>query len=67
MLNMANYREMQINTIMKYYLTPVKMGITRKSTNNKHWRGCGEKATTCTAAGNADWYAGKQYGESLKN
>ena len=36
-------REMQIKTTVKYHLTLVRMGIIRKSTNNKCWRECGEK------------------------
>ena len=34
---------MQIKTTMRYYLTPVRMAIIKKNTNNECWRGCGER------------------------
>ena len=40
-------REMQIKTTVRYHLTLARMVITKKSTNNKGWRGCG----------NVNWYS----------
>ena len=36
---------MQIKTTMSFHVTPIRMGIIRKSTENKCWSGCGEKGT----------------------
>ena len=41
----ATVTEMQIKTIMRYLLTPVRMTTIKKSTNNKYWKRCGEKET----------------------
>ena len=37
--------EMKIKTTMSYNLKLVRMAAIKKSTNNKCWRGCGEKGT----------------------
>ena len=36
-------REIQIKTTRRCHLTPVRMAINQKSSDNKYWRGCGEK------------------------
>ena len=36
---------MQIKTTMRYHLTPARIIIIKKSTNNKFWRRCEEKGT----------------------
>ena len=38
-------REMRSKATVRYHFTPVRMAIINKSTNNKYWRGCGEKGT----------------------
>ena len=39
-------RKMQIKTTTRYHLTRVRVAIIKKSTNNKCWRGCGEKGVS---------------------
>ena len=36
---------MRIKTTLRYHLTPVRMAITKKSGDNRCWRGCGKIGT----------------------
>ena len=62
-------REMQIKSNMRYHLSPVRMAIINKSTNNKCCMGCGEREPSCTLGGCVSWYNhyGEQYGNTLEN
>jgi hypothetical protein len=45
--------EMQIKTMLRFHLTPVRIVIIKSTTNNRFWQGCGEKKPSFTAGGNA--------------
>jgi hypothetical protein len=36
-------KEMQIKTTLSFHLTPVRIAITKNTTTNMFWQGCGEK------------------------
>jgi hypothetical protein len=38
-------KEMQIKTTLRFHLIPVRITIISNTTNNRFWRGCGEKGT----------------------
>jgi hypothetical protein len=38
-------KETQIKTTLRFHLTPFRIAIIKNTTNNRCWRGCGEKET----------------------
>jgi hypothetical protein len=47
-------KEMQIKTMLKFHLTPVRMAIIKNTTNDRCWQGCSEKEPSYTAGGNVN-------------
>ena len=47
-------REMQIKTTMRYYLTPVRMTVIKKSTNINAGEGVEKREPSCTVGENAN-------------
>ena len=44
-------RQMQIITTIRHHITLAIMVISKQSTNNKYWRGCGEKGALRLSVG----------------
>ena len=62
-------REMQIKTMMRCYLTPVRMTIINKFTKSSASKKVEKREPFCTVGGNVDRcsHCGKQYGVTSKN
>ena len=57
-------REMHIKTTMRYHLTPVRMAIIKKSTNNNAGEDVEKKESPYSVGRNVNWHShyGEQYG-----
>ena len=62
-------REMQIKTIMRYCLIPVRMAIIKRLQMTNFDKDMEKRETLYTIGRNVIWYShsGKQYGGSSKN
>ena len=60
-------KEMQINTIMRCHLTPVRMAVIKKNTNTSVDQDM-KREPSYTVGGNVNWcsHCGKQYEGSQK-
>jgi hypothetical protein len=47
-------KEMQIQTTLRFHLTPVRMAVINNASNNKGWRGHGGKEPSYTVGGNVN-------------
>lgn len=47
---------MQIETVLRFHLTPQVAGF-KKTNNNKRWRGCRQGGALTTLGGNVKWAA----------
>ena len=54
MLNITHYQRNANQNTVSCHLMPIRMGAIKKSTNNKCWRGCGEKGTLLPCWWNAN-------------
>ena len=63
MLTLLIIREVQNKT----HLTPIRVTIIKKSTNNKYWKGCGEKGILCTVGGSVQFnqFSSVQFSRSV--
>ena len=67
MLNITTHKETQIKT--SYHFIPLRLFITRMTSDNKCWHGCEKKGTLCTGGRIIKWYSHcrKKYERASKN